>query len=87
MIGIVSTVGNNGAALTHMTLKAVTGLGDTCLLQAGQPVARRQVQMDRAALTITHQMQFGIQARPWSADGSPLAVVFFLHHWRQSGGF
>ena len=37
MIGIVSTVGNDSAALTHMTLKAVTGLGDTCLLQAGQP--------------------------------------------------
>ena len=71
MIGIVSTVGNNGAALTHMTLKAVTGLGDI------SPVARRQVQMDRAALTIAHQMQFGIQAAPGLADGSPLAVVFF----------
>ena len=54
-----------------MTLKAVTGLSDI------RPVARCQVQMDRAALAITHQMQFGIQAAPGLADGSPLAVVFF----------
>ena len=71
MIGIVSTVGNDGAAFSNMILKAVTGLGNI------GPVARRQAQMDRAALAITHQMQFGIQAAFGLSDGPPLAVVFF----------
>ena len=72
VIGIVSAIGNDCKVLANMTLKAVTGLGNI------GPVARRQVQMDRMALTIAHQMQFGIQPALSLADDPPLTFISVL---------
>ena len=86
MIGIVSTVGNDSAAFANMTLKAVTGLGNTCLLQAGQPGCPPSG-ADGQGGPGHRTPDAAWKAAPGLADGSPLAVVFFYTIGGNSVGF
>ena len=87
MIGIVSTVGNDGAALPNMTLKAVTGLGNTCLQQAGQLGCPPSGADGQGGPRLSHT-RCSLEFKPPLV--LPMArpgLLFFLHHWRQSDGF
>ena len=70
MIGVVSTISNDGAALVHVALKALARLRNI------RPIARRQPQMNRVSRPIADQVQLRIQTAFGFADAAPVAFVF-----------
>ena len=70
MVRVVSAVGNDGGAFADIGGKALPGLGDI------RSVSRRQVQVNRATLTVAHQMQFRVQPAFGLADLPAVAFVF-----------
>lgn len=67
---VISPVRDDGGSLADIPFKALT-----CLRNIGS-IARRQMQMDRAAMPVADQMKLAVQPALGLADGPPTAFVF-----------
>lgn len=71
VICVVSTICDDSAAFLHIRFKALT-----CLRNIGA-VACREMQVNRAPLTVADKVQLAVQPAFCAADGPP-AALFFL---------
>ena len=70
MICVIATICDDSASFLHIRFKALT-----CLCNIS-PVTCREMQVNRAPLTVADKVQLAVQPAFCAADGPPAAVVF-----------